>query len=95
MCKLHRRQPLIAEEKSWVKAGPGKEREKVAVIRKEPYLPKQSRTEQHRARTERIVTTGNKREEKKRSNAKDPYNSAKKNTVIKDKQLHGRPQQCP
>ena len=50
----------------------GKERERVALRRKEPYSPKQSRTEQHRARTERIVATENKREERKRSNAKDP-----------------------
>ena len=60
-----------------------------------PNHPKQNRTEQHRARTERIGVTENKREERKRSNAKDPYNSAKKNAVTKNKQLAGRPQQCP
>ena len=60
-----------------------------------PTHPKQNRTEQHQASTEGIVATEKKRDERKRSNAKDPYNSAKKNTVTKDKQLGGRPQQCP
>ena len=45
-----------------------------------PAHPQQNRTEQHRAGTERIVATENKRQEKKRSKAKDPYNSAKKNS---------------
>ena len=52
-----------------------------------------NRTVQHRARTERIVATEKKGEEKKHSNAKDPSNSAKNNAVTKDKQLVGRPQQ--
>ena len=58
-----------------------------------PTHPKQNRTEQHQASTEGIVATEKKREERKRSNTKDPYDSAKKNTVTKDKQLGGRPQQ--
>ena len=94
-CKLLRRQPLIAQEKSWVKAVPGKEREKVALRREKGALLTLNRTEQHQASTEGIVATEKKREERKRSNTKDPYDSAKKNTVTKDKQLGGRPQQCP
>ena len=42
------------------------------------------------------MATEKKREEKKHSNAKEPYESVKKNTVTKDRQLGGTiPQQSP
>ena len=42
------------------------------------------------------MVTEKKREVKKHSNANEPYESAKKNTVTKDRQLGGTiPQQSP
>ena len=55
-----------------------------------------NRREQHRTTTEWKMATEKKRGVKKHSNAKDPYKSAKNNTVTKDRQLDGRiPQQSP
>ena len=67
-------QKTTSQEKIWVKAGPGKEREKGRTEKRErnPTHPQQNRTEEHRTRTERIVATEKKGEEKKHSNAKDP-----------------------
>ena len=64
--------------------------------RKEPYNTLNKR-EQHRTTTEwKKTVTEKKREEKKHSNTKEPYESAKKNTVTKDRQLGGTiPQQSP
>ena len=78
---LQTAQKTTPQEKSWVEAGPGKQRERIALRREKGALLSLNRTEQHRARIERIVATGNKRQEKKRSNAKDPHKSAKNNTV--------------
>ena len=64
--------------------------------RKEPYNIL-NRSEQHRTTTEWKMVTEKKREEKKHSNAKEPYESAKKKKkVTKDRQLGGTiPQQSP
>ena len=63
--------------------------------RKEPYNTLNKR-EQYRTTTEWKMVTETKREEKKHSNTKEPYESAKKNTVTKDRHFGGTiPQQSP
>ena len=58
--------------------GLGKERQKVALRREKGALQHPKQNKQHCIRTEWKMATEKKKEEKKQSNAKEPYKSGRK-----------------